>query len=153
MNVWSFAAVAALAAAPMSVVVLADRPTDGIKPITEIVGQLEKQGYGPFSEIDYDDGNWEVEVYKDDVAYELAVDGRSGKILSEHRDEAEPRPPHGALPLSQILHMLTTAEYTNTHDVSFERRYWEVETFRGAGKRELHVEPTTGEIISNRRDD
>ncbi|HEY8503283.1 MAG TPA: PepSY domain-containing protein, partial [Gemmataceae bacterium] len=91
--------------------------------------------------------------YKDGAAYELTVDGRSGRILSEHRDDAEPRPPRGARPLSQILHLLIKAGYTNIHDVSFERRYWEIEAYRGDGKRELHVQPTTGEVIRDRRDD
>lgn len=152
MKVWSFAAVAALAAAPMSVV-LADRPTPDSKPIVEVVEQLEKQGYGPFSEISFDDGYWEVEVYKDGAAYELAVDGRSGKILSEYRDDPEAHPPRDAKPLSAILHLVLKAGYTNIEDASFERRYWEIEALRQDGKYEILVHPTSGEIISQRRDD
>lgn len=150
MKIQLFATVVAVAAASIS---LADHPAADDTPIVDIVQQLEKQGYGPFSEIDFDDGNWEVEVYKDEAAYELAVDGRTGKILSEHRDDAEPRPPRDAQPLSQILRALIKAGYTDLHDVSFERRYWEVEAFREGGKRELHIQPRTGEIISDRRDD
>lgn len=152
MKIHSFAAVAVAAAASMSMV-LAQAPAAGGKPIVEIIEQLEKQGYGPFSELDFDNGNWEVEVYKDDTAYELAIDGRSGEILSEHRDDAEPRPPRDAQPLSKILHGLLKAGYTDIRDVSFERRYWEIEAFREDGKRELHVQPTTGDVISDRRDD
>lgn len=152
MNLRPILTLAAVAAIPFSTV-LADRPAADMKPIVEIIEQLEKQGYGPFSEIDFDDGYWEVEVYKQDTAYELAVDGRTGQILSEHRDDAEPRPPRDAKPLSQILRMLINSGYTNICDVSFERRYWEVEAFRVDGKYEIHVQPITGEIISDRRDE
>jgi uncharacterized membrane protein YkoI len=151
MKIQSFAAVV-IAAASVSIV-LAKAPAAGVKPVVEITEQLEQQGYGPFSELDFDNGNWEVEVYKDDTAYELSVDGRSGKILSEHRDDAEPRPPRDAQPLSKILHALLKAGYTDIRDVSFERRYWEIEAFRDDDKRELHVQPTTGDVISDRRDD
>lgn len=132
---------------------LADRPPADAKPMVEIVEQLEKQGYGPFSEISFDNGNWEVEVYKQDAPYELAVDGRSGKVLSEHRDDAESRPPRDAQPLSQILRQLLAAGCTNISELSFERRYWEVECYRADGKHEMHIHPTTGSIISDRLDD
>lgn len=151
MNVRSFATVAAIAALPMSVL-FAERPPADAKPIVEIVEQLEQQGYGPFSELDFDDGQWEVEVYRNDTAYELAVDEHTGKILSEHRDDAEPRPPRDAQPLSQILRKITKSGYANIEDISFERRYWEIEALREDGKHELHVEPSTGEVISDRRD-
>lgn len=152
MKIQLFAAVAAIAAAWMSLAP-ADHPAAGDRPIVEIVEQLEQQGYGPFSELDFDDGRWEVEVYKNDAAYELLIDGRSGEILSEHRDDPEPRPPHDAQPLSQILHSLLKAGYADIHDVSLERRYWEIEAFRQGSKRELHVHPVTGEVIADRLDD
>ncbi len=152
MSIRSFAALAAIAVVPMSFV-LADRPPEGARPIVEIVEQLEKQGYGPFSELDFDDGNWEVEVYKGDAPYELTVDPRNGKVLAEFRGDAEPRPPRDAQPLSQILRSVLKAGYTDIHDVSFERRYWELEAFRDNGKYEVHVQPATGEILRERRDD
>lgn len=131
----------------------ADRPPADGPPIVEMVEQLEQQGYGPFSELDYDDGHWEIEVYKDDVAYELTVERGSGKILSEYRDDSEQRPPHDAMRLSQILSRIVKAGYTDINEVSFERRYWEVEALRENVKRELHIQPTAGEIINDRRDD
>lgn len=148
----SLFATAAVAAIPLSVA-LAERPPATAKPIADIVEQLEKKGYGPFSEISFDDGYWEVEVYKDDAPYELAVDALTGSVHSEHRDEAEPRPPRDAQPLSRILRTLIKAGHTNIEEVSFERRYWEIELRRQDGKREILVDPTTGEVISDRRDD
>jgi len=152
MKIPLFAVAAAIAAGWMSLAP-ADYPAADDKPIVEIVEQLEQQGYGPFSELDCDEGRWEVEVYKNDTAYELLIDGRSGEIRSEHRDDPEPRPPRDAQPLSQILHALLDAGYTQIHDVSLERRYWEIEAFRQRSQRELHVHPVTGEIIADRLDD
>jgi len=140
------------AAVPVSVV-LADRPPADAKPIVAIVEQLEKEGYGPFHEVSFDDGNWEVEVFKQDTAYELAVDAQTGKVLSEYRDDAESRPPANAQPLSQILRTLIESGYTDIDDVSFERRYWEIELHRKDGQYEILVHPETGEVISDRRDD
>ncbi len=119
----------------------------------EIVEQFEHQGYGPFIELSFDDGFWEVEVYKQDAPYELAVDARSGKTLSEHRDDAGPRPPRDAQPLSRILRGLEKAGYAEIEEVSFERRYWELEVLRADGKHEIHVDPKTGAIINDRLDD
>jgi len=92
--------------------VSADQAPADAKSIVQIVQQLEQMGYGPFTEVSFDDGNWEVEVYKQDAPYELAVEPRSGKILSEHRDDAEPHPPSDSQPLSQILRTLGKAGYT-----------------------------------------
>lgn len=144
-------AIALVGGASMSAA-FADRPSVDSKPMVEIVEQLEEKGYGPFIEISFDDKYWEVEVYKEEAPLELTVDGSTGKILSEHRDDAEPRPPRGGLPLSKVLRGLIRAGYTNVDEVSFERRYWEIESFREDGKHEIHVHPATGELISDRLD-
>lgn len=152
MHLESLIAVTTIAAVSTSAI-LADRPTADAKRMVEIVEQLEKQGYGPFSEVDFDDGHWEVEVYKNEAVYELVVDRRSGTILAEHLDDSSARPPREAQPLSQILRGLSKAGYADIHEVSFEHRYWEIEAFRKDGQHELHVQPSTGEVISDRRDD
>lgn len=150
-KMWLLAAVAVLSL-PLPVA-LADRPPADAKPLVEVVEQLERRGYGPFIEVSFDDGVWEVEVYKQDVQFELEVDAQTGSVRSEHRDDAEPRPPRDAQPLSRILHALMGSGHANLEDVSFERRYWEIEYRRQDGKREVHVHPTTGEIINDRPDD
>lgn len=148
----SLAAVAIVAGVPLSVV-LADRPSADSMPVVEIVEQLEREGYGPFVEVSFDDGYWEVEAYKSDGAYELAVDASTGRILSEHRDDAERRPPSDAQLLSRLLRSLDKAGYTNIEEVEFERRYWEIEARREDGKHEILVDPTTGEVVNDRHDD
>lgn len=151
----SFALATAVATTPLAAITAA--PGDAAKneplPMVKVVELLEKEGYGPFTELSMDDGAWEVEVYKGDVSHELRVDPKSGEVLSEHRDDSEPRPPQDAKPLSEILNLLTKAGFEGVDDVSFERRYWEFEVDRQDGEHEIHVDPKTGEVVSDRIDD
>ena len=78
---------AGLLAISLAVTAIAgDKPPREAKPLSEIVQILERAGYGPFSEIEFDDGRWEVKVWRDNRKFELKVDPRSGEILSERRD-------------------------------------------------------------------
>ena len=123
-------------------------------PLVEIVKRLETNGYEPFSEISKDDGNWEIEVRQNDVAYELTVDAVSGQVLSQHRDDPDDQPPTGGMSLSQVLKSLADKDgYGDVDEVSFERRYWEIEVTKSSQKRELHVDPMTAKIIADRIDD
>jgi uncharacterized membrane protein YkoI len=120
----------------------------------EIVQQLEKDGYGPFSELSMDDGNWEVEVRKQGESVELTVDPINGKVLSEHRDDAEQTPGRDAMALSTLLQIVSdNGGYKNFDEVSFERRYWEIEVYKNGQKRELHVDPRTAKVVADRLDD
>lgn len=122
--------------------------------IIEIVQRLEEGGYGPFTELSMDDGNWEVEARKQDTSLELTVDPISGDVLSEHRDDAEQAPPAGSMHLSKLLQTVSeSGSYQQFDEVSFERRYWEIEVYKDGQKRELHVDPMTGKVIADRLDD
>lgn len=130
--------------------------TTNTKSLTmiEIVQQLERDGYGPFSELSLDDGNWEIEVRKQGESVELTVDPISGKVLSEHRDDADQTPGKDAMALSKLLQTVSNnGGYKNFDEVSFERRYWEIEVYKDGQKRELHVDPTTAKVVADRIDD
>ena len=77
--------VSALIALP-AIALADDKPPKDIKPLSEIVKSLEQQGYKQIAEIEFDDGKWEVEVYKDNQKRELKVDPSTGKILSNKLD-------------------------------------------------------------------
>ncbi len=143
---------AAIAVTPAAVRSDEARPADA-KSMLEIVLILEEAGYGPLVDVSFDDGGWEVEAYKGGVSVELAVDPASGEVLSEHRDDSEPRPPEGSLKLSEVLAALEKAGHSRFDEASFERRYWEVETHRDDAKYELHVDPKTAKVITERIDD
>lgn len=123
------------------------------KSLLDVVKSLEEADYAPITEISFDDGVWEVEAYKADVPYELSIDPENGEVISEHRDNGDPKPPAKSMLLSAIVEAIEKAGYTHVHDVSFEHRTWEAEVRRDGMKRELRVDPLSGEIVEDRVDD
>lgn len=120
----------------------------------DVVQRLESDGYGPFTELSLDNGNWEIEVRKQAESLELIVDPASGRVISEHRDDSEIAPPGNSMKLSQLLKTVAQDEtYQRFEEVSFERRYWELEVFKDGRKWELHVDPVTARIVAERADD
>ncbi|THF62217.1 PepSY domain-containing protein [Pseudothauera rhizosphaerae] len=75
---------AAFFAAPLEA---AERPPSDARPLSEIVALLERSGYGPIVEIEFDDGRWEVEAYRQGRKFDLKVDPHSGAVLSERPEE------------------------------------------------------------------
>jgi len=130
----------------------ADQLPTKAKSAFDVVNLLEEQGYGPFHEVSFDDGVWEVKVQKQDQWFELRLDPNSGKILAEQREDLKRTAPEAA-PLSKILHSLEQAGFAQITDASYDRTDWEVDAFRAGVKHELHVNPASGEIVSDRLDD
>ena len=127
-------------------------PADGTR-LVDVLEILDDKGFGPVTEISFDDGVWEAEAYKGDTAFEVSVDPRNGEIISEHRDDGDPQPPTDSMPLAKVIAALEKAGYANVNDISFERRSWEVEATRDDQKRELRVDAQDGRVISDRVDD
>ncbi len=75
---------AAFLAVPLSA---AGQPPADARPLSEIVAALERQGYGPIVDVEFDDGRWEVEAYRQGRKFELKVDPHSGSVLSERPDD------------------------------------------------------------------
>jgi len=72
---------------PMSNPVLADdQPSNNSRPLSDIMANLESQGFVP-TEVEYEDGLWEVEAYKNGVEHEVTIDSQSGKIVSIEADD------------------------------------------------------------------
>jgi hypothetical protein len=144
--------IAAMAASPL-VGSADDTPPKGSLTLYDVTKLLESNKYGPIVDVSFDDGYWEVEVFKGEAAFEVLVDPLNGAIIAEHRDEAEALPPDGSQPLSKIAATLMGAGYTDLNDASYEGRSWEIEARSENVKRELRVDPATGDIISDRSDD
>ena len=124
----------------------------GAKPLVEILEKLEGGPYSSIVDISYDNGYWEVEVQKGKFSYELQIDPRTGEIVAEHRDDDDPVPPKGALALSQVLRRVMEEGYSEFEEVSWENGLWEMEARRAGLKRELRVDPQTGEVLTDRID-
>ncbi len=130
-----------------------DRPPVGGKSLGDVIGIIEGKGYGPITEVSFDDGVWEVETYKSDVAYEVTLDPASGDVISAHRDDGDAKPPTDSMPLAKIVAALEKAGYQQLSELSFERKIWEIEAMRDNQKRELRVDPRDGRVLSDRVDD
>jgi hypothetical protein len=148
----SFLLATAVISAPVVAFTAVQLPGGG-KTAAEVVALLEQQGYGPFHEISFDDGGWEVEVLKKGKWVELIVDAQSGKILLERPEELQQAAPADAQPLSKLLQDVGKAGYAPIDDASFNRGNWEIDAIRNGNKRELVVNCKTGEVISDRFDD
>ena len=67
--------------------IAAEMPPQDAKPLSELVRTLEEQGYSLFVDIEFEDGQWEIEAYKEGVKRELRVNPVSGKIVSDRQDD------------------------------------------------------------------
>jgi hypothetical protein len=63
--------------------IVADRPPEGGKPLSEILRSLEGRGYGPFLDAELDADGWEIEAQKGSMAVVVVVDPASGEITDE----------------------------------------------------------------------
>ena len=60
-----------------------EQPPANAKPLSEIIKSLEDQGFKIMTEIEFEDGAWEIEVHQADGSeVELIVDAVSGAIVS-----------------------------------------------------------------------
>ncbi len=66
---------------------LADKPPADIKKLSEIVLMLEKAGFDPIAEIEFDDGHWEVDAYRNGEKREVHVDPQTGEITRDRKDD------------------------------------------------------------------
>lgn len=61
----------------------------------------------------------------------------------------EDKPPPGAMALSMLLTKLEQQGYQPIVEVSLEDEHWEIEAYKTGEKRELEVNPNTGEVLSD----
>jgi uncharacterized membrane protein YkoI len=54
-------------------------PPHDARPLAEIIKSVEDQKLGTVTEVDYDDGFWEVEVRKGGTKTKLDIDPRTGE--------------------------------------------------------------------------
>ena len=88
MLVKTIAATAAIALiAVTAAVALGDKPPEGAKPLSEVIKSLEDQGYKPITDVELDDGKWEIEAYTKAGKRELKVDPVTGEILADRPDD------------------------------------------------------------------
>ncbi|WOO41142.1 PepSY domain-containing protein [Rubellicoccus peritrichatus] len=130
----------------------ADEPTRDAKPFSEIASLMESEGY-LISEATYKKGDWEVEALKDGTAYELRLEGTTGKVRWQKVDDTDdPWPPNNAKPLSAIAQTVEKTGYVIS-EVDYERNnIWEVEAYKEGVKYELKLNALTGALLIEKLD-
>lgn len=67
--------------------------------------------------------------------------------------KADEIPHHDAQPLSKIVRNLEEQGFSPIVEIEFDDNLWEVEAYKEGDKRELKVDPVSGRIISDQKDD
>ena len=76
---------AALAAAP-AFAADDDRLPRDARPLSQIVSGVERAGYGRITDVEFDDGRWELKAWHEGRRVEIRVDPVSGRILETRGD-------------------------------------------------------------------
>lgn len=58
-------------------------PPEGSIPLSEIIANLEINGHTWITEVEFEDGVWEIEFVSGDEKYELEIDPMTGEALSD----------------------------------------------------------------------
>ncbi|AWF83373.1 PepSY domain-containing protein [Microbulbifer sp. A4B17] len=65
---------------------------------------------------------------------------------------AKEKPPPGAMALSTVLTKLEQQGYTPIVEVDLDNGKWKVEAYKGEQKYDLHVDPNSAEVLSEKPD-
>lgn len=108
-------------------------------------------GYSRITDIEFDDGFWEVEATdRFGREIDLVLHPVTGAILNAPQDD-------GATPFTadQIRAALSAAGYTRIHDLEYDNDgYWEADATNTQGLRvELRIDPYSGAVLRESRDD
>ena len=110
----------------------------------QVRAQLEAQGYTKVHDIKFDDGMWEADATSaDGKRVDLRLDPRTGTVY--------PDTAVSQLSEADIRAQLSTAGYSDVHDVEFDDGLWEAEV-RGKDGRwhDVAVDGASGELMDDR---
>lgn len=63
-----------------------DKPPSNVKPLSQIIQNLERKGYSPIVNVNYDDDDgWEIKAYRNNEKRKLKVNPVSGDISSDKK--------------------------------------------------------------------
>ncbi|WP_444894868.1 PepSY domain-containing protein [Microbulbifer sp. ANSA003] len=65
---------------------------------------------------------------------------------------AKEKPPPGAMALSTVLTKLEQQGYTPIVEVDLDKGKWKIEAYKGDQKYDLHVDPNSAEVLSEKPD-
>ena len=120
-------------------------PTDS-KPLSQILLSVEQQKLGVFSEVEFDDGLWELKVCEAGTCQKIYIAPRSGDEIRRRNVNSDETPPATAKPLSAIVQSVEALGLGGITEVEFDDGFWEIDIRKDGRKIKLTVDPMTGEI-------
>lgn len=102
-------------------------PPPGSKPFSAILKSIERQELGIITSAEFDDGWWEVKVYKGRDCFDLYIDPKSGEEKRREPVLADNElPPSNVKTLSSIIQSLEERNPGVITGVEFDDGFWEV---------------------------
>ena len=112
----------------------------------QVRAALEAKGYTSVNDVEFENGMWKADARSaDGQRVDLKIDAKTGEVYPE--DEV------AELSEADVRAKLSTAGYTDIHDVDFDNAVWKAEADDPAGKDvEVTLDPKTGKVIGKEKD-
>ncbi|WP_017460792.1 PepSY domain-containing protein [Dyella ginsengisoli] len=123
-------------------VAMAQSPDHGVMTKAQIRTQLHQQGYSDVDDLEFNHGMWRAKAESGNGHHvQLRIDARTGKAYPDDQKLAR-------LGEDDIRAALSSAGYTDVHDVDFDDGLWTAKAENSAGKHvKLDVDPDTGKVV------
>ena len=121
-------------------------PPDSM-PLSQIIKNVEGRNVGVITDIEFDDGLWEVDVHQDTAETTLYLDPATGQAKRQERgrDVEDELPPRDGKPLSELIKSIEDQKAGVITDVEFDDGFWEVTVRKDGKKVKMDIDPKTGE--------
>jgi hypothetical protein len=108
----------------------------------EVQAKLQQQGYSDVDDLKFKDGMWRAKAESGNGRHvHLRVDARTGKAYADDQKLAR-------LGADEVRASLSSAGYTDVHDVDFDDGLWRAKAKNSAGEHvKLQVDPDTGKVV------
>ncbi|QNH10778.1 PepSY domain-containing protein [Xanthomonas sp. SI] len=112
----------------------------------QVKALLSEQGYTKLDKLKFEDGLWKTEATSGDGKRgDVRVGARGGRIYAEGVPSK--------LSEAEVRAALTTAGYTQVHDVKYDDGLWQAQAHSTTGQRvEVYADPEDGRVVSAERD-
>jgi hypothetical protein len=131
--------------ATLSVVGAGELPSPDSRPLSAILKSVEEQRLGVISEVEFDDGLWEVKICDVGACQKLYIDPMSGEEKRRGKTDSDEMPPANAMPLSTIVQSVDAGGLWVVTEVHFDDGFWEVELRKDGRKVKVTIDPRTGQ--------
>ena len=122
-----------------------DTPPAGIPGLSTVLIAVERGGYAPIVEVEFEKDHWEIKAYRDGQLLQFKTDLRRGEIIPDP-------PPQLERPLSAIVADLEKQGYGPILDIEKssgdgEHTIWEAEAYKEGSKIGVSVDGASGKVI------